>query len=349
MATMLAGRLDLVTGKFGMEQVAIPEPGPGEVRIKVLAAGICLSDVHLIDGSLRVEPRPGFTAVTLGHEVAGVIEKLGEGTGTWWKVGQRVLLQAGQSCGACALCMTRTGCVRPLTRGVDYDGGWAEYALARQDTLIAVPDMLPIEQAAILPDAVSTPYAAIVDTAALRPAESVGIWGIGGLGAHGVQLVRAFGAAPIIAFDPLPDARERALALGADLALDPQQPDVREQVLHWTDGRGLDVALDLAGVAPVREQAQSVLAPRGRLVLVGLTPAPLTVSQSIGFCVAMQQVRGHYGSRLEHLPQLVKLTRLGRLDFSRSVSAVLPLADAPLGVERLMKKQGNPIRLVLQP
>ena len=349
MGTMLAGRLNLVTGQFGMERVPIPEPRPGAVRIKVVAAGICLSDVHLIDGTLRLKPREGVTSVTLGHEVAGTIDKLGAGTEAWWKVGARVLLQAGQSCGACVLCMRRVGCVQPLTRGVDYDGGWAEYALARQDTLVAVPDGLPLDQAAILPDAVSTPYAAIVETAALRPAESVGLWGIGGLGAHAVQLVRAFGAAPILAFDPLPEARERALALGADLALDPRAPDVREQVLGWTEGRGLDVALDLVGMPVVREQAQTLMAPRGRLVLVGLTPEPLTLTRSVAFCATMQQARGHYGSRLEHLFQLVKLTRLGRLDFSRSVSAVLPLADAPLGIERLMKKQGNPIRLVLHP
>lgn len=349
-STMLAGRFDLTTGKFGMETVAIPEPGPDEVRIKVAAAGICLSDIHIIDGTLHLEPREGLTKVTLGHEVSGVIEKLGSAVPPMWQLGMRVLLQAGQSCGRCSSCVGRIGpCVKPLTRGVDYDGGWAEYALARFDTLVAIPDDLPSEQAAILPDAVSTPYAAIVETAQLRPAESVGIWGVGGLGAHAVQLCRAFGAAPIIAIDPLPGARERALKLGADAALDPRQPEFREQIKSLTGRRGLDVALDLAGVEQVREQARSVLAAMGRLVLVGLARAPLSLGLDVPFCYAMQQVRGHYGSYPRHLHQLVSLSRFRRLDFSGSISDVLPLRDAPLGVERLIKKEGNPIRLILRP
>lgn len=349
-STMLAGRFDLTTKKFGMETVAIPEPRPDEVRIKVSAAGICLSDIHIIDGTLHLEPREGFTSVTLGHEVSGVIEKLGAAVPPMWQLGMKVLLQAGQSCGRCPACVGRTGpCLKPLTRGVDYDGGWAEYALARFDTLVAIPEGLPFEQAAILPDAVSTPYAAIVETAHLRPAEAVGIWGVGGLGAHAVQLCRAFGAAPIVAIDPLPEARERALRLGADAAVDPRQEDFREQIKLLTGRRGLDVAIDLAGVAQVREQARSVLGPMGRLVLVGLSGAPLTLGPDVPFCYAMQQVRGHYGSFPQHLQQLVTLTRFRRLDFSTSVSDVLPLRDAPLGVERLIQKEGSPIRLVLRP
>jgi len=349
-STMLAGRFDLTTKKFGMETVAIPEPGPDEVRIKVSAAGICLSDIHIIDGTLRLEPREGFTRVTLGHEVSGVIEKLGTAVPPMWQLGMKVLLQAGQSCGRCPACVGRTGpCLKLLTRGVDYDGGWAEYALARFDTLVAIPEGMPFEQAAILPDAVSTPYAAIVETAQLKPAEAVGIWGVGGLGAHAVQLCRAFGAAPIVAIDPLPDARERALRLGADAAVDPRQADFREQIKMLTGRRGLDVAIDLAGVAQVREQARSVLGPMGRLVLVGLSGAPLTLGPDVPFCYAMQQVRGHYGSFPQHLQQLVTLTRFRRLDFSTSVSDILPLRDAPLGVERLIKKEGSPIRLVLRP
>jgi NADPH:quinone reductase-like Zn-dependent oxidoreductase len=88
----------------------------------------------------------------------------------------RVALQAGQACGRCAGCIRGSGCREPLTRGLDYDGGWAQYALAREDTLAPIPDHLPFDQAAIIPDAVSTPYATIVETGAVRPAQAVGIW-----------------------------------------------------------------------------------------------------------------------------------------------------------------------------
>ncbi|MEU5051095.1 zinc-binding dehydrogenase [Streptomyces sp. NPDC021096] len=346
--TMLAGRFDLRTGRFAVEETPVPEPGPGQVRIKVKAAGICLSDVHLMDGSLR----PAYATadkVTVGHETAGVIDALGPDVPGDWAAGQRVLLQAGERCGGCAACLRHEPCLAVRTRGFDYDGGWAEYALATHHTLVAIPDDLPFEQAAVIPDAVSTPWAAVTATGRVRPAHPVGVWGVGGLGAHAVQLLRLAGAAPVIALDPLPAARERALEFGADLALDPAAPDARERILAATGGLGLDLALDMAGVAAVRDQAVRCLGRGGRLVLVGLGPGPLTLADSIAFSYREQRVLGHYGSEPSHVEELVSLARLHRLDLSRSISATLPLAEAAAGVERLRKKEGDPIRIVLIP
>jgi D-arabinose 1-dehydrogenase-like Zn-dependent alcohol dehydrogenase len=333
---MLAGRLTYATRRFVVEDVPVPEPGPGQVLVKVEAAGVCLSDLHLIDGTLR--PATDTAAVTLGHEVAGTVAELGPGV-TGWRPGQRVLLQAGE--------LGADG--RILTRGVDYDGGWAEYALAAAHTLVAIPDDLPFAQAAIIPDAVSTPWAAITATAAVRPVEAVGVWGIGGLGSHAVQLLRLVGAAPIVAVDPLPAARARALELGADLALDPADETVGAQVGAATAGRGLAVAFDFAGVAAVRAQALRCLGRGGQLVLVGLTDQPLVVADGTVFSYLQQRILGHYGSVPEHVEQLVALTGLGRLDLGRSISDVLPLAEAPAAVARLEEKEGAPVRLVLRP
>ncbi|GAB3213249.1 zinc-binding dehydrogenase [Marinactinospora endophytica] len=336
MIAVLAGRLNVKTRTFSLEEVPVPRPGPGQVRIKVKAAGVCLSDVHLIDGTLTPRLLPGDT-VTLGHEVSGVVDELGPEV-TGWEPGHRVLLQAGEE---------RRGAV--WTRGVDYDGGWAEYALATASTLVPIPDDLPFEQAAIIPDAVSTPWAAVTATGDVRAAQPVGVWGVGGLGAHAVQLLRLVGAAPIVAIDPLPEARERALQFGADVALDPADPSLSQRVRAETGGAGLAVAFDFAGVAAVREQAVACLGPGGRLVLVGLTDRPLEIRNGTTFSYFQQQIRGHYGSSEEHLTQLVELTRRHRLEFSRSVSEVLPLAEADRAVERLLRKEGNPIRLVLTP
>ncbi|MFJ3766360.1 zinc-binding dehydrogenase [Streptomyces sp. NPDC090082] len=353
MNTMLAGRLHLDTRTFAVEEVPIPVPGPGEVLVEVRAAGVCLSDIHLIDGSLSpFFPTDAVTkagAVTLGHEVAGVVHTLGPDVKGDWRPGQRVVLQAGEACGDCGGCLRRMLCHRPLTRGLDYDGGWAQYAIAREHTLLPIPDGLPFDQAAIIPDAVSTPYAAIVGTGAVRHAQSVGIWGAGGLGAHAVRLARMVGAAPILAIDPLPSARERALLFGADVALDPLAPDFAEAVREATAGRGLDVAFDFAGVGAARAQAASVLGPFGSLVLAGLTPEPVAIADSIGFCFNVNQVRGHYGSEPEHVEQLVGLAAAGRIDLGPSVSAHVPLAEAADAVARLEKKIGDPIRLVLTP
>lgn len=349
MATMLAGRLNVATRRFAVESVEVPVPGPGQVRVKVAAAGICLSDVHLIDGSLK----PMFLAgdvVTLGHEVAGTIDAVGERVPPRWKAGQRVLLHAGEVCGVCRHCASGLRpCLQIRTRGVDYDGGWAEYCLASSTTLVELPPDLPFQQAAIIPDAVSTPWAAITASAQLRAGQSAGVWGVGGLGAHAVQLLRLAGAAPIIAVDPLEVARSRALELGADVALDPSARDLRERILVETEGRGLAFAFDFAGVPAVRGQASRCLAVGGRLVLVGMAPGPVTVDNGLQFNHRQQQLVGHYGSEPEHIVELVALARRHRLQLSRSVSQVLPLRDAARGVEWLQRREVNAIRLVLEP
>ncbi|MGW7571214.1 zinc-binding dehydrogenase [Streptomyces tendae] len=337
MAQMLAARLHVPSRTLRLEEVPRPQPGPGEVLVKVEAAGVCLSDVHLIDGTLTPLLLRGDT-VTLGHEVSGTVAEAGAGV-TAWSPGQRVVLHAGES---------RDGVT--YTRGVDYDGGWAEYALSAADAMTPLPDAIPFEQGAIIPDAVSTPWGAITESAAVRPAEAVGVWGVGGLGVHAVQLLRAIGACPVVAVDPNPVARERALAAGADLALDSVDPELRQTVRAATGGLGLAAAFDFAGVPPVREQAVSVLAPKGRLVLVGLTDKPLTVTDGTRFSYLQQRILGHYGSDMPvALPQLLRLIQGGRLDFSGSVSGVLPLAEAAEAVARLERKEGDPIRLVLRP
>lgn len=333
---MLAGRLNVRTREFAVVEVPTPVPGPGQVRIKVGAAGVCLSDVHLIDGPLR-PLYLGGDEVTLGHEVAGTVDLLGPDVSTW-QVGQRVLLQAGELRGETV-----------YTRGVDYDGGWAQYALARQDTLVAIGDDLPFEQACFIPDAVSTPWAAITATAEVVPAHSVGVWGAGGLGAHAIMLLRVVGASPIIAVDPLPTARERALAFGADLALDPSDPTLEQKITQATGGAGLSYAFDFAGVQAVREQAIHTLGRLGKLVLVGLTDKPVVIADGTRFSYLQQQVLGHYGSEPAHVQQLVTLINTGRVEFSRSVSEVLPLTDAPIAIDHLRNKVGNPIRIVLTP
>src|SRR4051794_10277901 len=322
---MRAAVFDSRSLELGLEDVPVPEPGPEEVLVRVAACGICLSDVHLIDGTL---PTP-LPRVIPGHESAGVIESAGERVPDNWQPGRRVLMAGGKPCGTCKNCVggaDPSDCLSFLVMGFGYDGAWAEYVAVPWQALVEVPDHVPLEQAAILADAVATPYAAVVDRAAIRAGESVGLWGIGGLGVHAVQIARMIGATPIIALDPSPAARSRALAFGADHALDPVMEGVEQEVRRLTDGRGLDAALDLFGANRVLVQADACLARRGRLVIVG-----------------------HLGYAKEHLSQLVRLVSTGRLDISRSVSDLMPLEDVARGVERLATKEGDPIRLVVTP
>ena len=345
---MRAAVFDSASRRLEVEEVPDPEPGPDEVRVRVQACGICLSDVHLIDGTL---PSP-LERVTPGHEPAGVIERLGEGVPEHWAPGTRVLMAAGKPCGECPNCLRgypASSCLAPLVMGFAFDGAWAEYVVVPWQALTAVPDHVPIEQAAILADAVSTPYAGLTDRAGLRQGESVGLWGIGGLGVHAVMIARMVGAAPIIALDPSEAARQRALDRGADHALDPTAEGVVEQVWELTGGLGLDVAVDLYGANRVLVQADACLGRFGRLVIIGLSNEPISLGPNALFGVTSHSLLGHLGYDKSHLDQLIGFVASGRLDVSGSISDVMPLDDVVRGVERLATKEGDPIRLVVAP
>ncbi|WP_434097092.1 zinc-binding dehydrogenase [Streptomyces mirabilis] len=143
--------------------------------------------------------------------------------------------------------------------------------------------------------------------------------------------------------------RAQDLAFGADLALDPADPALADKVAAATRGAGIETAFDFAGVTPVREQALSVQADGGKLVLVGLSGKPVTIADSTTFSTRELRLLGHYGSGANAVAQLIHLAENGGLDFSRSISDVLPLEQAAEAVERLERKTGDPIRLVLRP
>lgn len=329
-----------------LQEVPVPEPGPLEVLVKVSACGICLSDVHLIDGSIPPVAKP----VTPGHEAFGIIAKTGEQV-TGWKSGGRVALMGGRTCGKCANCTSgrMDACLAPEIMGFHYDGAWAQYVSVPAYALTEVPEGIPDEEAAILADAVATPYAALAERAGLRSGESIGLWGIGGLGTHAVQIARLLGAGFIVAVDPLPSARERALALGADVALDPSTDDVVAEITGLTRGRKLDVTVDLVGANAVMKQAVASLAIRGRAVMVGLSIDPLELGPGILLGVQSQSILGHLGYQKRHLDDLVKLLAGGRLDLSKSISDVMPLEEINHGVKTLADKQGDPVRLIVRP
>lgn len=342
---MLAARFDGRSRALELTEVPVPEPEPNEVLVKVDACGICLSDVHLLDGSIP----PIIDVVTPGHESSGTIAALGEMV-QGWEIGQRVSLMGGKPCGVCSSC--RRGrideCLSFMLMGFHYDGAWADYIRVPFFTLVPIPDAVPAEQAAILADAVATPYGALTDTAELRPGEAVALWGIGGLGTHAVQLARMMGAGYVIAIDPLQSARERALKLGADVALDPKEKDVPGEIVRLTDG-GVDVAVDLVGSNAVLYEAVRSLRRKGRAVMVGLSMDRVELGPGLIMGTQGHSVRGHLGYTPRHLADLVTLVANGRLDLSTSISDVLPLTEVAEGVRRLAEKDGDPVRLVVTP
>jgi D-arabinose 1-dehydrogenase-like Zn-dependent alcohol dehydrogenase len=344
--TMRAQRFYADSKTIAVEDVPIPAPGPGEVLVKVAFCGICHSDLSLINGTFPAQ----LPVVTQGHEASGTIAALGPGV-TGWAEGDRVVVAAGRPCLECVNCRRGdvSNCLRIRLMAFAYDGAWAEYTVAQAFGLTRVPDDVPLEQAAILADAVSTPFGAVVRTAGVGIGESVGVWGVGGVGTHIVQLARLVGAAPIIAVDIKPAVLDRALDLGADYAFDARDATLHDQISAITDGRGLDVAFDAVGLKSTFEQALNNLTVGGRLVGVGMSADAPTIGPTSMFNLFKRQVLGHLGYQNADIATLAQLVARGRLDLSRSISGVVSLEDVAVGIERLEKQDGDPIRILVRP
>jgi D-arabinose 1-dehydrogenase-like Zn-dependent alcohol dehydrogenase len=344
--TMRAERFYAESKTIAVEDVPIPEPGPGEVLVKVAYCGICHSDLSLINGTFPSQ-RP---VVTQGHEASGTIARLGPDV-TGWAEGDRVIVAAGRACTACPNCRRGdiANCLRTQLMAFAYDGAWAEYTVAQAVGLTRVPDNVPLEQAAILADAVSTPFGAVVRTGKVGIGESVGVWGVGGLGTHIVQLARLVGAVPVIAVDIKPEVLDRAVELGADYAFDARDEGLRDKIADITGGRMLDVAFDAVGLKSTFEQALDSVTVGGRLVSVGMSAESPSVGPTSMFGLTQKHVLGHLGYQNVDIETLATLVSRGRLDLSRSISDIVSLDDVRVGIEKLERQDGNPIRILVKP
>jgi D-arabinose 1-dehydrogenase-like Zn-dependent alcohol dehydrogenase len=344
--TMRAQRFYADSKEIAVEDVPIPELGQGEVLVKVAFCGICHSDLSLINGTFPSQQ----AVVTQGHEASGTIAKLGPGV-TGWAEGDRVVVAAGRPCLECVNCRRGdvSNCLRIRLMAFAYDGAWAEYTVAQAFGLTRVPDNVTLEHAAILADAVSTPYGAVVRTGKVGIGESVGVWGVGGVGTHVVQLARLVGAAPIIAVDIKPAVLDRALAVGADYAFDARDDALHDKIAEATEGRQLDVAFDAVGLKSTFEQALGSLTVGGRLVGIGMSADAPTIGPTAMFNLFKRQVLGHLGYQNADIGTLANLVSRGRLDLSRSISEIVSLEDVAKGIEKLEKADGDPIRILVQP
>ncbi len=344
--TMLAERFHADTREVRVEEVPIPEPGPGQVRIKVEYCGICHSDLSLISGAFPAQ----LPVVTQGHEAAGIIEKLGAGV-DGWEVGDRVIPSAGKPCLKCRRCRRGdfTNCLNLQLMAFAYDGAWAQYTIAQAMGLTRVPDEVDMRQAAILADAVSTPFGAVVRTGKVHPGNAVGVWGLGGVGTHIIQLARLAGAVPLIGVDLDEYALERAQRLGADHVFRSDDENLIDEITKATGGRMIDVAFDAVGIQATLRQAVASLDNHGRVVTVGMSPQDMNLGSFLEFNLKSKQVLGHIGYQNQDIGMLAEMLRYGRLDLTESVTEVVPLRDIATGIEHLEKKIGNPIRILVDP
>lgn len=345
MTEMLAARFERVGEPLRLESLAIPTPAEGEVLVAVRACGLCGTDLHIaVDGDLA----PSRVPITLGHEPAGVVADANGDAEL--RVGDRVGLLPAASCGACRFC--RDGreplCDSAQVYGMDRDGALAEYIAVPARATVALPDEVPFEIGAIATDAVATPFHALRCRGRLRPGETVGVFGCGGIGTHAILLARLLGAGRIVAVDTEPAALERALVLGADAIVDARADEAAREVRARAGG-GLDLALECVGLAAATEQALRSLAKGGRAVLVGVGPSRPALPSLYAFVGREQAVLASYGAHRADLEEVYALAAGGRLDLSGSISARYPLAEAPSAFARLARREGDVIRLVVEP
>jgi 2-desacetyl-2-hydroxyethyl bacteriochlorophyllide A dehydrogenase len=327
-----------------MQGIPIPSVGSRDVLVRVKAAGICHSDVHY-----RAGVSPVHIPLTLGHEVAGVVEQVGEEV-TNVKVGDRVCLHYMVTCGNCIYCSqgSEQFCTSGQMLGYHRDGGYAEYIGLPARSAFLLPEEIPFEQGAIMMCSSATSFHAL-RKGRVKANESVAVFGVGGLGMSAVQLARAFGAMDVYAVDI--NARKLKLAEGfGAIPVNAAETDPAAEIKRLTDGRGVDVALELIGLPLTMGQAIESLAKFGRAVMVGVTQKTIEIGPYRDLILREAEVIGSSDHLAQELPTLIELARRGRLDLSDVVTEALPL-DAEAINERMdeLEHFGGDVRTVITP
>lgn len=311
------------TGEKELQSGELPEPHPqpDEVVVQLKACGICGTDVHIVrEGSIPT----AFSPIAVGHEPAGVIAEVGPEV-SGWRVGDRVAVYPAAFCGECPACQNgREGlCFNTQIFGLARHGAMAELMAAPARALVRLPEKIPFEIGAILTDAVSTPYHAVVKRAQLQQGETVAIWGCGGLGSQAIRFCKLFGAAQIIAVDRNQTALEKALTLGATKVVnaDSETPP-HKQIRQLTGGSGVDVAFEFVGLSQTIDSAVRSLRRGGRAVAVGIGADKIQLPAIRTFVGNEYEIKGSMGLDLQDLKDVVTLVEQGKLDLAGSTHAI---------------------------
>jgi 2-desacetyl-2-hydroxyethyl bacteriochlorophyllide A dehydrogenase len=321
---MKAVRLVKIGQPLEMHDIPIPEVGPQDVLVKVKAAGICHSDAHYRAGASPVRPLP----MTLGHEVAGIVEKIGE-TVAGLQPGDRVCLHYMVTCGNCEYCNmgSEQFCTSGSMIGKYQPGGYAEYICLPARSVFKLPDEIPFEQAAIMMCSSATSFHAL-RKARLKVGERVSVFGVGGLGMSAVQLAYAMGALQVFGVDLNPNKLALAEEYGA-IPINAGQVNAVEETKRLTKNRGVDVALELIGLPVTMRQAIDCVKVFGRIALVGINEKTIEIDPYAELLGREAEIIGVSDHLAREIPILIDLARSGKLDLSKVISRTIPL-DADL-------------------
>ena len=342
---MRAVRMIQVGQPLQLQEIPVPEVAENDILVRVHAAGICHSDVHYRAGRSPVKPLP----MTLGHEIAGVVEQVGSQVSRV-SVGDRVCLHYNITCGECYYCSTGNEqfCGKALMLGHYTNGGYAEYVAVPARNAVALPDEIPFEQGATLMCASATAFHALRKSR-LKAGETAAVFGVGGLGMSAIQLARAFGAIDVFAVDINEAKLELATHYGA-IPVHAQRVDPVVEIRERTNGKGVDVTLELIGLPQTMRQAVQCLGVLGRAVIAGIGDRPLEIDTYRELLGNEAEIIGSNDHLAQELPLLVELARRNVLDTSRVVTRVVPLdADAINQTLDALERFSSEVRTVIVP
>jgi 6-hydroxycyclohex-1-ene-1-carbonyl-CoA dehydrogenase len=326
-----------------IEDIPVPQIADDQVLVKVAACGACHTDLHYLEHGVPTFKKP---PVVLGHEASGIVDRVG-GKVTNVKQGQRVLIPAVLTCGHCPAC--RQGreniCSNMVMLGNHIDGAYAEYVAVPAKDVLNLADSIPLEEAAIIADAISTPYHAVKNRAQVRPGDTVVIFGCGGVGINAVQLAAAAGGT-VIAVDTNDRKLEWARQFGAAQTINPTTVDrVSKQIKKLTGG-GADIAMEVIGNPRTIEEAFECVRIGGRLVVVGYSSEAISIVAGKIMFKEMEVV-GSLGCRPVDYVPLLRMVERGAIDLKRQVTHRFPLAEIHKAFEAM--KEGVSLRSIVIP
>jgi S-(hydroxymethyl)glutathione dehydrogenase/alcohol dehydrogenase len=330
---------------MSMLEIDLDDPGPGEVRVKMVASGVCHSCLHAYDGSHSGVPMP----IVLGDEGSGVVESVGEGC-TRLKPGDHVIISWAPDCGACKYCALGFPalCLNTAPAGNASGGGtrfhldgdpiyhygpatYGPYIVVPEAAAVGVREDFPLDLAALIGCSVSTGFGAVVNTAGVRPGQSVAIFGCGGVGLNAVQGAAIAGAYPIIGIDILDSKLEFARHFGATHTINLTTDDLAESVAAIA-GEGVDASIVAVGNTQAMEQGLSILSKQGVEVVIGLPESGATFAVDPRTLMVGERriVGSRYGSSnpMVEFPRMVELAMAGLLKIEDLVTKRYDLDEA---------------------
>ena len=341
---MKAVQLVEVGKPLEVAEIPIPDIGSSEVLVRVTACGICHSDAHYRAGLSPITHLP----VTPGHETAGVVESAGKDVHNV-AAGDRVCVHYLGTCGQCEFCISghEQFCRNVEMIGKHRDGGYAEFIRVPGRNVFVLPDEIPNEVAAVMMCSSATAFHALRKARA-KEGESLAIFGFGGLGFSALQLAKAIGCAAVYAVDINLEKRAIAANLGA-VPIDATADPVR-QIHDATNGRGVDIAIDLVGSASTMSQAVRSLNILGRAAMVGLTDEALSVLPYPDLINKEAEIVGVSDHLATELPMLIEFASSGKLQFPEGTLRLVGLDAAQIN-QALddLGRSTNQIRTVIVP